>query len=249
MKRAAELHDEALLTEPPPEYGDCPICFIRLPSMGSGRKYMTCCGKTICTGCSYADVLDNHGNIVVGKKCPFCRTPEATSVEEAIKSLKKRMEVGDEHAFFMMGCYYDRGEYGLPQDSAKALEFWHKAGKFGYAIIGNAYETGEGVERDAKMAKHYLELAAIGGNVTARHSLGTDEYNAGNYDRALKHYMIAVRGGFTLSVKNIQQMYKNVHATKDHYANALRSYQAYLDEIKSDQRDKAAKFGNNSRYY
>ena len=87
------------------------------------------------------------------------------------------------------------------------------------------------------------------GCVTARNDLGADEYNAGNYDRALKHYMIAVRGGFTDSVKYIQQMYMNGHATKDHYANALRSHQAYINEIKSDQMDKAAVFSEDYRYY
>ena len=41
----------------------------------------------------------------------------------------------------------------------------------------------------------------------------------------------------------------NGHATKDHYANALRSRQAYVNEIKSDQRDKAAAFRDGYRYY
>ena len=45
MKRAAELHDEALFGEPPPQHCDCPICFIRLPIMDTGKKYMACCGK------------------------------------------------------------------------------------------------------------------------------------------------------------------------------------------------------------
>ena len=44
-RRVAELHDEALFREPPPEYGDCPICFLRLPSMDDGKRYMSCCGK------------------------------------------------------------------------------------------------------------------------------------------------------------------------------------------------------------
>ena len=53
----------------------------------------------------------------------------------------------------------------------------------------------------------------------------------------------------THSVKNMQQMYKNGHVAKDQYANALRSHQAYLVEIKSDQRDKAAALGDDYRYY
>ena len=98
-------------------------------------------------------------------------------------------------------------------------------------------------------AKHYCELAAMEGCVVARDNLGTSEYDAGNYDRALKHYMIAVRSGLTDSVLKIQRMYMNGRATKDQYANALRSHQAYLNEIKSDQRDEAAAFDAQYKYY
>ena len=108
---------------------------------------------------------------------------------------------------------------------------------------------GDGVERDEEKAKHYYELAAMDGVVTARHNLGVSEYNAGNYDRALKHFMIAVRGGDTDSSKDIQHMYMEGHAAKDHYANTLRFHQAYLNQIKSDQRDKAAAFHDDCSYY
>ena len=74
---------------------------------------MACCGKIICSGCCDADVYDNHGNIIVEKKCPFCRTPEATAVAEDIKRLKKRMEVGDAYAFYAMGSFISCGLYVL----------------------------------------------------------------------------------------------------------------------------------------
>ena len=248
-RRVAELHDEALCKEPPPEYGDCPICFLRLPIMASGRTYMACCGKMICSGCCHADVYDNLGNIIADEKCPFCRTPVATSYEEVIERLKKRMEVGDAYAFRIMGNNYSNGLYGLLQNSAKGIECWHKAVKVGYNNIGNAYGLGEGVERDKKMASHYYELAAMEGNVVARHNLGVAEYFAGNYDKALKHHMIAVRGGDTHSVKEIQRMYTDGHAIKDQYANALRSHQLYVNEIKSVQREQAAATHDGHRYY
>ena len=126
---------------------------------------------------------------------------------------------------------------------------WHKAGKHGYVNLGNAYYNGDGVERDGKMASHYYELVAMEGNAAARYNLGVTEENTGSYDKALKHYMIAVRGGDTDSVKEIQQLYMGGHATKDHYANALRSHQAYVNEIKSDQREEAAAFRDDCCYY
>ena len=249
-RRVAEIRDEALFKEPPPQHGDCPICFLQLPTMNSGRMYKECCGKKICTGCAHAPVYDHQGNIIADEKCPFCRTPDPTSEKEVNERLEKRMEVGDAYAFLLMGNYYDSGQYGVPQDSAKALECWHKAGKFGYNNIGTAYYNGDGVERDEKMAKHYFELAAIEGNVAARCNLGLNEYDAGNWDRALKHFMIAVRGGDTDSVDVIRELYMDGRVAKDHYANALRSYQAYLNEIKSDQRDKvAAALGDGYGYY
>ena len=69
-----------------------------------------------------------------------------------------------------------------------------------------------------------------------------EEVSLGNKDRALKHYMIAARDGSKKSLENIKSLYSNGHATKDDYATALRDYQAYLDEIRSDQRDEAAAY-------
>ena len=70
------------------------------------------------------------------------------------------MEVGDAFAFYMMGCAHSHGRYGLTRDSAKAMALWRKAAKFGYNDIGHAYHYGDGVERDAKIASHYYEIAA-----------------------------------------------------------------------------------------
>ena len=54
--------------------------------------------------------------------------------------------------------------------------------------------------------------------------------------------MIAVRSGCNDSLTGIKQLYVDGHATKYDYAKALKSYQAYLNEVRSDKRDKAAAF-------
>ena len=87
------------------------------------------------------------------------------------------------------------------------------------------------------------------GDATARANLGEVEEKAGNTERALKHYMIATRSGHSISLNNIQQMYTYGHATKDDYMKALQSYQTYLGEIKSAQRDKAATARETCRYH
>jgi len=86
------------------------------------------------------------------------------------------------------------------------------------------------------------------GSTSARHNLGFTEINAGNIDRTLKHFMIAAKSGYKDSLSNIKQMYSNGQVKKDDYMKALQSYQEYLGEIKSDQRDEAAAAYKDQRY-
>ena len=246
-KRAAELHDKALFKQPPPNE-DCPICMLPLSSLESGKRYKSCCGKMICSGCIHAVQMRDGVGL-----CPFCRTPTPDS-EESINRIKKRVEMQDANAYYQLAGFYANGQYGLPQNRAKALELWHRAAELGnaaaYYNIGNAYIYGRGVERNGKKAQHYWELSAIGGDVQARHNLGNTEarIGGGNMDRALKHLVLAAGGGEKESLSTIQDMFKKGVATKEDYTQALRAYQAYLDEIKSPQRDEAATFIEQYKY-
>ena len=247
------ISDDELFKQPPPNE-DCPICLLRLPQLELGSTYYPCCGKLICSGCGKSPVYDNLGKEIIKRKCSFCRTPTHKSDEEYNERLQKRVEVGDTEAINNLGCYYrDGNEDGFPQDHTKALKLFVRAGDLGhagaYCNVGYAYNNGKGVERDEKKGKHYYELAAIGGDATARYNLGNNELRAGNMTRALKHYMIAVEGGKDKALKVMQKLYSNGHVTKEHYAHTLRTYQAYLSEIKSTQRDKAAAASANYRYY
>ena len=248
-KRAAELHDEKVFKQPPPK-GDCPICMQLLPSLHTGSMYKSCCGNIICSGCIHAvKIIDGGVNL-----CPFCRAPAPDS-DEMIEQIKKRTDANDAEATCSLGLYYTNGQYGLPQNRTKALELWHQAGELGhttaYYNIGMAYYNADGVERDEKKALHYMELAAMGGIIEARHNLGVLELegHAGNMSRALRHFMIAAGCGHTASLENIKVIFMNGEATKDDYAKALRVYQAYLVETKSAQRDEAAAFHERYKYY
>ena len=233
---------------------------IRLPSLETGSKYMTCCGKVICSGCYYAPLYDDQGNIVAEKKCPFCRTPHPKTNEEVIKRLNKRVEASDAEAMYTLGGFYRNGKGGYPQDHKKALELYHRAGELGYAkayvCIGYAYDFGLGVEQDKSKAKYYYELAAIGGDVEGRFNLASTEFQANNADRALKHHLIAVGCGSSHSlntIKNYVNAIKNYaysygHGKEEYYTKALQ-YQTYVSEITSVQRDEAAAANDNYRYY
>ena len=61
--------------------------------------------------------------------------------------------------------------------------------------------------------------------------------------------MIGVRSGSNESLDAIRQYYKNGDATKDDYMKALQAYQVYLEDIKSHQRDAAAAFDDQFKYY
>lgn len=252
-RRAAELHDEELFKQPPPR-GDCPICFLQLPTyLNTGWRYQACCGKVICSGCAHAPVYDNQGNVIAEDKCSFCRTPNPTSETEAMRRLKKRVGANNPLALFDIGRYHSNGVRGFEQDYTRALDFYHQASELGYAAAylntGYAYDQGRGVEVDKKKATHYYELAAIKGDEVSRYNLGLFEVRAGNYDRAIKHFMIAVSSGDAQSLIPIKELYSDGDASKDDYTKALQSYQAYLGEIKSKQRDEAAAAIDQNRYY
>lgn len=106
--------------------------------------------------------------------------------------------------------------------------------------VANAYNSSEGVEKDGKKARHYYELAAMKGDNISRCNLGAEEGIAGDFDKALKHLLISCGRGRMFSLKNIKLLFMKGAAAKEDYEKALQSYQQYIDEIKSDQRDKAA---------
>ena len=92
---------------------------------------------------------------------------------------------------------------------------------------------------DKEKAKHYWELAAMNGNVKARHNLGCLEGEAGNIARAYKHFILAAKAGHKQSLDKVKDGYSSGIVTKDEYANTLREYQKIQDEMKSDTREKA----------
>ena len=241
-RRAAELFDEKLLQEPPPPE-ECPICMLPPPLYDNttGTTFHSCCGKNICDGCEYAMAGSGAKNL-----CPFCRTPYAKSDKENIKRLKKLVEAGNPYALNVLGKCYADGINGMPQDRAKANKLWLQAGELGYAAayynLGNSYYNERGVEIDKKKAKHYWELAAMNGHIIARYNIGIIEGQAGNHQRAFKHFIFLAKAGDDVTLGMVKQGYMHGHVTKEEYANTLRECQKSQDEVKSDARDKARAF-------
>ncbi len=101
------------------------------------------------------------------------------------------------------------------------------------------YGRGHGVDVDRKKEIHHLEKAAIGGHHKAKNSLGQEEWNNGQYERAMKHTIIAAKLGDDESVNNLRMGYEKGVLSKEDFAEALRAHQVAVDAMKSPQRDAA----------
>jgi hypothetical protein len=236
-----ELFDEKLFKQPPPNE-NCPICYLRLPIEENQIIYQSCCGKMLCCGCVYAH--EAAAADTVKEKCVFCRSEASSSHEEHIERMKKRVEADDAEAMFNLGANYQLGMIGLRQDHAKALELYHKSAKLGHHhahfALSLYYRKGDIVEKDTRKATYHGQLGAMAGNVQARYNLGCAEGDAGNMDRAYKHWMMSANDGYDLSMKAVQEGHKRGFVTKDDYAKTIRAYGNSIAEMKSDDRDRAA---------
>jgi hypothetical protein len=240
-ERVAELFNKKLFKQPPPNK-DCPICYLRLPIETDQNSYQSCCGKMLCSGCVHA-----HSAAAADTerfKCVFCQTEAPYSDDEDSERLKKRAEANDAQAMYNLGTYYQRWMMGLRQDNAKALELFHKSAKLGNHVahhnLSLCYQDGDIVEKDTKKTTYHRQLAAMAGNVHARYNLGCAEGNAGNMDRAYKHLMISANEGCDSSMKLVQEGYKSGFVTKGDHEKTICAHGNSIDEMKSDDRDRAA---------
>jgi TPR repeat protein len=133
----------------------------------------------------------------------------------------------------------------LPQDSKKAIELCTKAADLGSILahrsLGECYYRGTVTTKDVKKAKHHFEIAAMKGDSSARHNLGAYEIEQRkDLQRAYRHFLIAAKDGFDDSMKAVTDGYKRGYVTKSELEDTLRAYQRSLDEMKSEQRYKAA---------
>mmetsp|Transcript_6540 Transcript_6540/g.8413 ORF Transcript_6540/g.8413 Transcript_6540/m.8413 type:complete len:297 (+) Transcript_6540:69-959(+) len=244
--RAAELHEKALFSPPPPKQ-DCPICCLPLPISKSDIQYQYCCGQHLCTGCIFFHMKEFLNQEVYN--CPFCRMPATIDDDaEYLRRIHARIDAGDAEAMHCLGCKYSDGEKGLTKNHQKAMEWWSKAAKLGLSTanrnIAAAYYDGRGVPKDPKKEKYYHEIAAMAGHVSSRSVLGTIEYNEGHFDRAYKHWMMAAKAGCTYSLKEVQEGFENRFVTKEQYEEILVAFKDSVDEMQSVQRDHAVAFAS-----
>ena len=235
-KRAAELRDELLFKQPESTHlGDCPICCLPIPIDPQKSSMYSCCSKSICNGCGYANMKrENDGRLQ--PTCPFCRKAVQNTEEEQVEEMMKRIEVNDPVAIYEMGAR----KY-LEKHYTAAVDFFTKAAALGnmdaHHQLSTMYHEGKGVEKDEKRALHHAERAAIGGHPEARHNLGISDGKNGQYDRAAKHFIIAAKLGCDEALEQVKILFKAGYVSKEDFAVALRGHKAAIDATKSPQRE------------
>jgi len=240
-KRAAEIRENNLFKQPDECcLGECPICCLPLPLGMSKFAVTSCCCKMICRGCSHAN-QKRELEQGLEPKCTFCREPIMKPDEEIEKDSMKRVKANEPVAMTIMGSICEK-----EGDLEGAFQYWTKAAELGnmeaHYNLSRLYADGQGVERDLKKKVYHLEEAAIGGHPYARYNLGNHEFRNGRTGRATKHYIIAAKLGHDDALECVKKDFVNGYASKEDYEAALRGHQAAMDATKSEQREEAYAF-------
>ena len=239
-QRASELKDEQLYSQgcERPEGDFCPICSLPIPlPVLEHSSFNACCMKQICDGCVMAAKARGMST------CPFCRTPFPKDDADELAMVRARVEKKDPEAIHVLGQRYYLGELGLQKDMQKAVELQTEAAELGSIqalySLGVTHERGLGVQKNKAKAAEFYTKAALQGHFESRNNLGGSEAEQGNYDRAVRHYLISAKMGYKVSLEMIKQMFMAGIATKEQYTQALQGYQDAVEETKSHDRDVA----------
>ena len=135
----------------------------------------------------------------------------------------------------------------MAKDVQRAIELWTEAAELGsvdaHYRLSHAYHNGNGVEEDKPRAVRLCKEAAMKGHVLSRHFLGFTEFDNGNYELAVRHWMISAKMGYEDSLCCIKKLFMVAQATKAQYAESLRGYGDAVKEMQSHQRKEAKQLG------
>lgn len=235
---------EKLLFAQPPHREDCPICMIPLPLHHTKQtNYFSCCGKVICLGC-----IEHGRESGLKDICPFCRAPKVYG-KEIDKRIEKRIKSNDPEAIAWAAVMSWRGD---TPDGKKCLQLMTKAAELGlctahynlgfaYSPLNNEGPSEDIVERDSEKAIFHLEKAAIAGHGEARYRLALSYCDKGSLSfLSLKHLIVGAKSGYAQCLHGVKKGFVDGMVTKADFEETLRMYKESLDEVSSEQRDKAA---------
>ncbi len=144
-------------------------------------------------------------------------------------------EAGDAHAEYNLGLLYAAGK-GVPQDIARAVEWYRKAGEQGVAAaqynLGVMYANGQGIAPDPQEAAQWFLRAADQGVTNAALGLGNVYYESDlqNYTEAAKWYRKAAEEGFASAAFSLGVMYDLGRGVPQDYTEALKWYRQAAEQ-------------------
>ena len=147
----------------------------------------------------------------------------------AVELWTKAAELGSVDAIKFLGDLYSQGRLGLKKDMSQAVELWTKAAELGSVDacydLGRIYDDGLVVEMDVSKSIRFYEQAAVLGHPLARLLLGELECENGNYDRAVRLFLVSAKMGVEKSVTAMKILFDRGVATKSQYVEALKGCQ------------------------
>src|SRR5262249_50324135 len=167
--------------------------------------------------------------------------------KEVFALFKTGADRGDKSSMAYLGLLYHTG-FGVPQDYAKAREWFEKADDKGDAsaqnIVGVLYANGQGVAQDYDKAREWFEKGADKGNADAMFDLGILYTKGGqglaqDYAKAREWFEKAADRSHTVAMTNLGALYAKA---KD-YVKAREWYEKAADKGNAD-----AKFNLALRY-
>jgi TPR repeat protein len=177
--------------------------------------------------------------------CPFCRADKNISEAEFTRRAEEGIKRGDPEAMEMVSL--DLCKDGNEEEKKRGNALLRKAAnvglctahyRLGCAYIGSGPDFGV-VEKDVDKAMFHFETAATAGHGGARYNLGVKHINDHSLGLAAKHFMIGAKSGYKDSMDLIKEGFVEGWVTKTEFEETLRANKESLDELKSEQRDKA----------
>jgi hypothetical protein len=159
---------------------------------------------------------------------PSSKQEDTPSAEKSWGQVQEKADSGNADAQALLGLMYFMGIGGLPEDAAKAAEWFQKAAPQGNAfaqnMLGRMYYRGEGVSKNIAKAVDWYQKAAAQGYASAQLILGAMYSNGEGVPKdaakAVEWWQKAAVQGDGNAQSNLGAMYYNGQGVPQDYVMA-----------------------------
>ena len=141
-----------------------------------------------------------------------------------------------------MALDYASGNLGLPVDQTKCIDLLRESANLGFPDaqfqLGDFHLTGEmGLEPNEEKAIKYFKEAAEGGELVARHNLGSIEKDNGDHVAAMRPWRLSASGGLRWSRGALIEDFELGLLHHGDLAETLQAFYLARAEMRSEDRD------------